>query len=104
LHYSRQLPVGEMVNNRELEIRGIPLAQLGQYLEELGGRLVMDCDTFPFVYEGDGWRGELLSEEELVFTSVFRVNAVKIRFSAVTEEQLDQLIKDYRFKTFRVGG
>lgn len=90
--------------NRELEIRGIPLAQLGQYLEELGGRLVSDCDTFPFVYEGDGWRGELLSEDELVFTSVFRVNVVKIRFSAVIEEQLDRLIKDYRFKTFRVGG
>jgi hypothetical protein len=93
-----------MVINRELEIRGIPLAQLGQYLEDLGGRLVTVSDVFPFVYEGDGWRGELLSEDELAFTSVFRVNAVKIKFSAVSEEQLDGLIKNYRYKTFRVGG
>jgi hypothetical protein len=28
----------------------------------------------------------------------------KIRFSAVSEEQLEGLIKNYRFKTFRVGG
>jgi hypothetical protein len=90
--------------SRELEFRGIPLAQLGQYLEDLDGRLVTDSDVFPFVYEGDGWKGELLSEDELEFTSVFRVNAVKIRFSADSEEQLDRLIKDYRFKTFRVGG
>jgi hypothetical protein len=90
---------------RELEIRGIPLAQLGEYLEDLGGRLVVtDSDTFPYVYEGDGWKGELLSEDEIAFTSVFRVNVVKIRFSAVFEEQLDRLIKNYRFKTFRVGG
>jgi hypothetical protein len=93
-----------MVINRELEIRGIPLAQLGQYLEDLGGRLVTDSDAFPFVYEGDGWKVELLSEDELAFTSVFKVNAVKIKFSAVSEEQLDGLIKNYRYKTFRVGG
>jgi hypothetical protein len=90
--------------NRELEFRGIPLAQLGQYLEELGGRLVTDSDTVPYVYEGDGWRGELLSEDELVFTSVFKVNAVFVRFSAETEEKLKTLIKSYRFKTTRVGG
>jgi hypothetical protein len=91
--------------NQELEIRGIPLAQLGEYLEDLGGRLVVtDSDTFPYVYEGDGWKGELLSEDEIAFTSVFRVNVVKIRFSAVFEEHLDMLIKNYRFKTFRVGG
>jgi hypothetical protein len=93
-----------MLFSRELEIRGIPLAQLGKYLEDVGGRLVTDSDSFPLVYEGDGWRGELLSEEELSFTSVFRVNAVKIRFSAVLEEQLDRLIKNYRSKTIRVGG
>jgi hypothetical protein len=90
--------------SRELEFRGIPLAQLGQYLEDLGGRLVTDSDVFPFVYKGDGWRGELLTEDELAFTSVFRVNAVKIKFSAVSEEQLEGLIKNYRYKTFRVGG
>lgn len=95
--------MGEVIS-LELEFRGIPRTQLGQYLEDLGGRLVMDSVVFPFVYEGDGWRGELLSEDVLAFTSVFRVNAVNIRFSAVSEEQLDRLIKDYRFKTFRVGG
>jgi hypothetical protein len=89
---------------RELEIRGIPHTQLGQYMEDLGGRLVKDCDVFPLVYEGNGWRGELLSEDELAFTSVFKVNAVFIRFSAETEEKLKTLIKSYRFKTTRVGG
>jgi hypothetical protein len=89
---------------RELEIRGIPLAQLGEYLEDLGGRMVTDSDTFPFVYEGEGWKGELLSEDEIAFTSVFKVNAVLIRFSAETEDKLDSLIKSYRFKTTRVGG
>jgi hypothetical protein len=91
--------------NRELEIRGIPLAQLGEYLEDLGGRLVVtESDTFPYVYEGDGWKGGLLSEDEISFTSVFKVNAVFIRFSAETEEKLKTLIKRYRFKTTRVGG
>jgi hypothetical protein len=93
-----------MVFIRELEIRGIPLSQLGQYLEDLGGRLVTNADIFPLVYEGDRWRGELLSEDELVFTSVFRVNAVFIKISAETEEKLNLLIKSYRFKTTRVGG
>jgi hypothetical protein len=104
LHYSLQWLVGEMDSIRELEIRGIPRTQLGEYLEDLGALLVTDSDTIPYVYEGDGWKGELLSEDEIAFTSVFRVNVVKIRFSAVSEEQLDKLIKNYRFKTFRVGG
>jgi hypothetical protein len=93
-----------MVMNRELEIRGIPLTQLGQYIVDLGGRLVTESDVFPFVYEGDGWNVVLLSEVELAFTSVFKVNAVFIRFSAETEEKLNSLIKNYRFKTTRVGG
>jgi hypothetical protein len=105
LLYSRQWLVDEMDCIRELEIRGIPLAQLGEYLEDLGGRLVVtDSDAFPYVYEGDRWKGELLSEDEIAFTSVFKVNAVLIRFSAETEDKLDSLIKSYRFKTTRVGG
>jgi hypothetical protein len=95
--------VGEMVS-RELEFRGIPWRQLGLYFVELGGRQVKNLDSFPYIYVGDGWSGELLSENELVFTSVFKVNAVFIRFSAETKEILDTLIKSYRFKTTRVGG
>jgi hypothetical protein len=88
--------------SRELEFRGIHRTHLGVYFEELGGRLV--TDSFPFLYEGDGWRGEVLSEVEIAFTSVFRVNAVKIRFLANSDEELDRLIENYRYKTFRVGG
>lgn len=88
--------------SRELEFRGINLGDLGSYLEELGGRLV--TDSFPYVYQGDGWRGELLSEEELSFTSVFKVNAVKIRLVAESDAELEKLVKNYRLKTFRVGG
>jgi hypothetical protein len=90
--------------SRELEFRGIPRSQLGVYFEELGGRLVSEVDSFPYIYLGDGWRGELLSEDELAFTSVFKVNAVFIRISAETEGKLATLIKSYRFKTTRVGG
>jgi hypothetical protein len=93
--------VDEMVV-RELEFRGINLSDLRSYFEALGGRLV--TEEFPYVYEGESWRGELLSEEELSFTSVFKVNSVKIRFVAETEMILEDLIKDYRLKTFRVGG
>ena len=85
-----------------LEFRGIPLKHLGLYFEELGGKLV--TDTFPFLYEGDGWSAELLSEEEIAFTKSFVVNAVHIRFIAESTEELETLIKHYRYKTTRVGG
>jgi hypothetical protein len=90
--------------SRELEFRGINRTHLGIYFEELGGRLVSQSESFPFIYEGDGWRGEVVSEEELSFTSVFKVNAVLVRFAAESDAELDELIKNYRFKTFRVGG
>lgn len=56
------------------------------YFEELGGTLV--TDSFPFVYEGDSWRAEILSEDELAFTKTFIVNAVHIRFEAESLEEL----------------
>lgn len=86
----------------ELEFRGINRAILGVYFEELDGRMV--TDSFPFIYEGNGWRGEVLSEEEVAFTSVFRVNAVRIRFLANSVDELNRLIEKYRYKTLRVGG
>ena len=88
--------------DRILEFRGINRDHLGRYFEELGGRLV--TDFFPFVYEGDSWRAEILSEDELAFTKTFIVNAVHIRFEAESLEELEQLIKNYRYKTTRVGG
>jgi hypothetical protein len=90
--------------SRELEFRGINCTHLGIYFEELGGRLVSESESFPFIYEGEGWRGEVVSEEELSFTSVFKVNAVLVRFVAESDAELEELIKNYRFKTFRVGG
>ncbi|MEH7883525.1 hypothetical protein V7654_04290 [Bacillus sp. JJ1609] len=87
---------------RILEFRGINREHLGTYFEELDG--VLTSDTFPFVYEGEGWRAEILSEEEISFTKTFIVNAVHIRFAADSLEELEQLIKKYRYKTTRVGG
>jgi hypothetical protein len=87
---------------RHLEFRGINRDHLGLYFEELGGRLV--TESFPYIYEGTTWRGEILSEEELAFTSVFKVNSVKVLFAAETEIELESLIKNYRYKTTRVGG
>ncbi|WLR55667.1 hypothetical protein LC048_01230 [Mesobacillus subterraneus] len=88
--------------DRILEFRGINRDHLGMYFEELGGRLV--TDSFPFVYEAASWRAEILSEDELAFTKTFIVNAVHIRFEAESLEELEQLIKNYRYKTTRVGG
>ncbi|WP_079506989.1 hypothetical protein [Mesobacillus jeotgali] len=88
--------------DRILEFRGINRDHLGMYFEELGGRLV--TESFPYVYEGERWRGEILSEDELAFTKTFIVNAVHIRFAAKTLEELERLIKNYRYKTTRVGG
>lgn len=88
--------------DRILEFRGINRDHLGMYFEELGGRLV--TDSFPFVYEAEGWQAEILSENELTFTKTWIVNAVHIRFAADNQAELEQLIKNYRYKTTRVGG
>lgn len=88
--------------DRILEFRGINRDHLGMYFEELGGSLM--TDSFPYVYEGERWRGEILSEDELAFTKTFIVNAVHIRFEAESQDDLEQLIKNYRYKTTRVGG
>lgn len=101
MHSFHPLQVVEVIS-RELEFRGINRSHLGMYFEELGGKL--QTSAFPFVYQGDGWIGEIISEDELEFTKVFTVNAVKIRFTAETELKLDDLIKQYRYKTTRVGG
>lgn len=88
--------------DRILEFRGINRKHLGTYFEELGGKRI--TDSFPFVYDGEGWRAEILSEAELAFTKTFIVNAVHIRFAAENMDELEQLIKNYRYKTTRVGG
>lgn len=87
---------------KELEFRGIPLRHLGMYLEELGAK--KGSDSFPISYHGENWRAEILCEEEIAFTAVFKVNAVHIRFMAENHEILDGVINQYRKKTFRAGG
>lgn len=87
---------------KELEFRGIPLDHLKMYFQELGGEQA--TDLFPFIYNGDGWSAHILREEEIAFTTVFKVNAVKIRFIAKNEETLEEILKRYRRKTFRAGG
>jgi hypothetical protein len=99
--YFRQWQVVELVS-RELEFRGIPLGHLGMYFVELGAEQL--TKDFPIVFSGEGWSGELLSEEELSFTTVFKVNSVKVRFRAESDEELADLIKRFRYKTFRIGG
>jgi hypothetical protein len=90
--------------SRDLEFRGINLSHLEMYFEELGGKRIGATEKFPYVFVGDGWEGQILSEKELSFTAVFKVNAVKVRFSSENETELDELIKSYRYKTTRVGG
>lgn len=90
------------MTSQELEFRGINLSHLGMYFEELGGK--QTTTDFPIIYQGEDWRGEILSETELAFTSVFKVNVVKVRFMAKDSGALEALIKNYRYKTTRIGG
>lgn len=92
------------MTSQELEFRGINRRHLEMYFEELGGVTGEAADTFPIIIKGDSWEGHILSETELSFTAVFKVNAVKIRFVAENEAALEDLIKKYRLKTTRVGG
>ena len=87
---------------RDLEFRGINRNHLGMYFEELGGR--QTTSSFPYTYQGAAWTGSILSEEEIAFTKIFKVNTVKIRFEAEEEGALEELIKNYRYKTTRIGG
>ena len=87
---------------RELEFRGIRMEHLGMYFKELGAKPM--TNTFPYTYEAENWGGQILSEEEIAFTSSFKVNAVKVRFYANEDQTLNELIKNYRYKTTRIGG
>ncbi|WP_428911383.1 hypothetical protein [Niallia sp. Krafla_26] len=87
---------------KELEFRGIPFTQLALYLEELGGSKV--TESMPIIYKDRDWSATILSEEEISFTSVFKVNSIKILFKAEDEETLNEILKKYRKKTFRAGG
>ncbi|MBO0961245.1 hypothetical protein J1P26_16195 [Neobacillus sp. MM2021_6] len=86
----------------DLEFRGISIAYLGLYFEELGAK--QKTDSFPFIYEAESWSGQILSEKEITFTETFKVNAAKVRFKADTDTILEALIKNYRYKTTRIGG
>jgi hypothetical protein len=87
---------------RDLEFRGIRIEHLGMYFEELGAKPM--TDMFPYIYEAENWSGQILSEEEISFTSSFKVNTVQVRFCAKEDQALDVLIKNYRYKTTRIGG
>ncbi|PLS02965.1 hypothetical protein [Neobacillus cucumis] len=87
---------------RDLEFRGINIDHLGMYFEELGAKRV--TDTFPYIFEAVGWSGQIRSEEEISFTAIFKVNAVKVRFIAENEDKLNEIIMHYRYKTTRIGG
>ena len=86
----------------DLEFRGINVDHLGMYFHELGATQV--TDTFPYIYEAEGWGGQILSEEEILFTAIFKVNSVKVRFMAEDDDILKRVIKEYRYKTTRIGG
>jgi hypothetical protein len=91
-----------MMIYKDLEFRGIRVDHLGMYFEELGAKQI--TTKFPYLYKAANWSGEILAEEELAFTASFKVNCVNIRFRAANEEILTEIIKNYRYKTTRVGG
>lgn len=87
---------------RDLEFRGINRKHLEMYFEELGGKKL--TDTFPFLFKAESWSGQILKEVEISFTTSFKVNSIQVRFSAEDENILEELIKNYRYKTTRIGG
>ena len=87
---------------KDLEFRGIAIEHLGMYFEDLGAKKI--TDKFPYVFTTEKWSGQILSEEQISFTSIFKVNTVKVRFHANDDKVLDELIKNYRYKTTRIGG
>jgi hypothetical protein len=101
LLYFRRLPVADMVI-RDLEFRGIVIDHLSMYFEELGAKKI--TDKFPYVFKAEKWSGQILSEEQISFTASFKVNTVQVRFCANDDQVLDKLIKNYRYKTTRIGG
>ncbi len=88
---------------KELEFRGIKLEHHDTYIKELGAKPIQS-DSFPYLYEGDGWSIQIDVERELSFTAAFKVNVVPICFMAKSEELLEDIIHKYRVKTFRAGG
>jgi hypothetical protein len=88
--------------NQDLEFRGISLSYLGKYFEELGCTQI--TSSFPLIYKNSGWSAEIQNEEELSLTSIIKVNKIHIRFTADNEEILKSVIKNYRYKTTRIGG
>lgn len=53
---------------KTLEFRGIKREHICTYLTEMGGNQV--TFTFPLIYDGLGWRVQLLNEKELDRKSV----------------------------------
>ncbi|WP_318507545.1 hypothetical protein [Bacillus sp. T3] len=90
--------------SRELEFRGINRQHLEMYFEELGGKRNVSAEAFLAAFTGEGWEAQIVSEDDLTFTAVFKVNAVIVRFVADDDASLEELIKHYRYKTTRVGG
>jgi predicted ATP-grasp superfamily ATP-dependent carboligase len=88
--------------SRQLEFRGISVPYLSMYFEELGARKL--TETFPIDFEGSSWKAQIISEKTIQFTANFKVNAVQILFAAENDDLLEQLLKNYRYKTIRVGG
>lgn len=88
--------------HRELEFRGINREHLIMYMEELGG--ILEPGRKPVCFQGKQWQMEIIHEGEITFTPVFKVNTMVIRFTADSNTLLDELIKQFRFKTTRIGG
>ena len=79
------------------EIRGVPLWQIREYLEELGGRAVDDATV-----HGDGWKATLEQIEDFQIGSLV-VGQVRVRIDgeAETLAALEPKLDD---KLIRAGG
>ncbi len=86
---------------RELTLRGIGVAVVGMYVEDLGGQLV-DARPGSATYAGPGWRIELRAGEKVEVGSVqLGVTIVRIEGPEPAAEQVEALLAK---KVLRAGG
>jgi hypothetical protein len=86
---------------KTLEIRGINRDDLITYLIQLKGNLI--DNEIQTTISGKGWRCTLSEEEHFLFLQS-NIPKVFVTFSAADSQVLEQIIKDFRLKTFRAGG
>lgn len=85
---------------KTLEFRGISRKDLISYLTSLGGKVAHDNSS---VYLSENWSAVISPEQFFQFLQS-DIPKVFITFSSPNEKYLQEIITNFRKKTFRIGG